>query len=480
MISDNLIYDVPNKCQIFTPVKYAKKLLDIVGYKRNLYGKKIIENSCGNGQILVEIVDRYIIDGKKNGLSHDIIQIGLQNDIIGFELDPVHVKSCKSELDKIAKKYNFFDIQWKIYQEDFLTFQMNDMSFDFIVGNPPYISYRDLNKETREFVRHNFMSCSVGKFDYCYPFIEKSLNILKQNGHFSYLIPTSIFKNVFACSLREIIKPHSVSIYDFKTIRIFSKALITSAIIYCEKGNNYPKLKYIDSVEDRKISIDKEILNNKWIFKSAYKFKNRKKRLGDYFNVSLSIATLRNRIYILTEYEENKNFLVVGKFKIEKKITRPAYSPRSKAYKKTEYIIFPYKYTEKGLSHYSENEIKKYFPYAYEYLRHFKNELDARNSDASAKWFEYGRSQALLHMNQEKLMMSTIITNKVNLYYLAHNEISYSGFYITSKGIYDLSIATSILESNDFLNYAYSHGIYTSGQSIRITADDIKNYQFDY
>ena len=43
------------KCQIFTPKENVIQLLDWIGYKTNLYGKKIIENSCGDGQILREI-----------------------------------------------------------------------------------------------------------------------------------------------------------------------------------------------------------------------------------------------------------------------------------------------------------------------------------------------------------------------------------------------------------------------------------------
>ena len=44
------------KCQVFTPNDYVKELLDSVGYIDNLYGKKILENSCGDGNILVEVV----------------------------------------------------------------------------------------------------------------------------------------------------------------------------------------------------------------------------------------------------------------------------------------------------------------------------------------------------------------------------------------------------------------------------------------
>lgn len=50
------------KCQVFTPENYVRELLDSVGYTEHLYGRKILENSCGDGNILVAVVQRYIDD----------------------------------------------------------------------------------------------------------------------------------------------------------------------------------------------------------------------------------------------------------------------------------------------------------------------------------------------------------------------------------------------------------------------------------
>ena len=57
------------KCQVFTPENYVRELLDSVGYKEDLYGRKMLENSCGDGNILVVVVQRYIDDCVANGLS---------------------------------------------------------------------------------------------------------------------------------------------------------------------------------------------------------------------------------------------------------------------------------------------------------------------------------------------------------------------------------------------------------------------------
>ena len=54
-----------SKCQIFTPSHIVKYMLDKIDYTSNVFGKKIIDNSCGTGNILVEVVERFIADAKK-------------------------------------------------------------------------------------------------------------------------------------------------------------------------------------------------------------------------------------------------------------------------------------------------------------------------------------------------------------------------------------------------------------------------------
>ena len=44
------------KCQIFTPKKTVAYMLDQIGYTEQVFGKRIVDNSCGNGQILIEVV----------------------------------------------------------------------------------------------------------------------------------------------------------------------------------------------------------------------------------------------------------------------------------------------------------------------------------------------------------------------------------------------------------------------------------------
>ena len=57
------------KCQIFTPTEIVNLMLDKVGYNKRIFGKKIIDNSCGNGNFLVEILRRFLQEAKRKKVS---------------------------------------------------------------------------------------------------------------------------------------------------------------------------------------------------------------------------------------------------------------------------------------------------------------------------------------------------------------------------------------------------------------------------
>ena len=49
-----------SNCQVPTPKKYVIQMLNFIKYKENVFEKHVLENSCGEGNILLEIVKRYI------------------------------------------------------------------------------------------------------------------------------------------------------------------------------------------------------------------------------------------------------------------------------------------------------------------------------------------------------------------------------------------------------------------------------------
>ncbi|MBW4080269.1 Eco57I restriction-modification methylase domain-containing protein [Paenibacillus sp. S150] len=468
------------KCQVFTPTEIVIELLNKVDYTVDLFGKKIIENACGDGNILTVIVERYITDCIKSGITIEKITMGLQEDIYGAEIDVEHYSKCIVNLNVVAKKYGLVGVKWNILNVDILKEDLQ-IKFDYVIGNPPYITYKDLDNETRSFVREKFEVCRTGKFDYCYAFIEASLKVLNENGKMSYLIPSSIFKNVFAQNLRDFLLPFVQQIYDYQTIKLFN-VMTSSAIVICDKGLMNDFVDYYNVDKGSSFAIGKKNLFGKWEFsKNKEATLKETAKFSDFFNASITIATLYNKAFVVSKYEEvadEGRYIKVNSSLIERNLLKVAASPRSLNYNKNGFIIFPYYYSEGKLQKYNEEEFERRFPEGTKYLKLFSDELKERDSDKNVKWFEYGRTQALAHLNQEKLLLSTVVTKQVKVYELSEECIPYSGIYITRKGKFNLDYAKNILESESFFNYVRSIGINANGSSLRITAKDINNFVF--
>lgn len=466
--------------QIPTPDKYVNILLDLIGYKNNLFGKVVLENSCGEGNILIEIVKRYIHDARSDNKNNNEIVTGLQHDIVAFEIDQNCIKRCIERLNTVLSSEGLPAVVWNIRNEDFL--KSANESFDFIIGNPPYITYHDLSEDTREYLRQNFLACSKGRFDYYYAFIEKSVMSLKETGRFAYLIPFNIFRNKFAENIRNIIKDDIIHIIDYSGQKVFSDATISSAIILCERNSCQHFLTYENVLGETKQFISKCSLGDKWFFDIT---KEHNIRFGDYFSVHNSVATLYNDAFLLTDYTQDDAYTYIDGYLIENNILYDAVSTKSiKNHlndSKKDKIIFPYKIYENGYEKFSEDEMMSQFPNALRYLQKFETQLSLRDINYKAKWYEYGRTQALREVYGKKLIIPMIITRFVVAYEASENSIPYAGYFVKAKHpeVYDLKFAKKVLESTDFYEYVKEHGTPTTSTSYRISVRDIENYCFN-
>lgn len=463
------------KYQIFTPQKVVEEMLDKLNYCNNLYGKKVLESSCGDGNILLFIVKRYIVSSINENFTLDEIKLGLEKDIYAVEIDPYYYNECLVNLEKLSSNFGINNVNWNLFNHDRLR-QTFELKFDYIIGNPPYIKYHDLESKNRLFLKTKYKSCSKGNFDYYYAFLEEDLHSLNETGKMAYLVPSNIFKNVHANELRSLIKENLIAIYDYTNQRIFKDILTSSSVIIIDKSTNTDHCSYHDLNKNKLININKASLHEKWIFKKNFCNEKKTVTFGEYFEASMPVATLLNEAYILRDYKETENFYEINQKKIEKNLVKDAASPRSIFLGREEKIIFPYFYNNGELLRYKPEAFEHYFPHAVKYLKDYTDRLAKRNSSPNIYWYEYGRTQALKHLNQPKLLISTVITKKIKVYDLDQNSVPYSGIYIIPKQGMNLEIAKEILETKSFLDYITSMGINVNSNSIRITARDINNF----
>lgn len=458
-----------SKCQHFTPSNIVEGMLDLANYKENLIGITVLENSFGCGNIIKAVVKRYIEYGLSKNVSKNKISDGLGKDIYGIELDENLYHECIKELNSIVAEYKLPPVKWQLFNDNALTHQYN-RTFDLVIGNPPYISYKEIDEDNRQFLKENFTVCKLGKPDYCYAFIELGIKLLSETGKLVQLIPNNIYKNVFAEQLRQLMKPHISVIRDYPNQKLFGNVLTSISVFLYDKKDICDELDYENVTDHIKFSIPRTNLSNKWLFTKNTGEQSEYVKFGDVFNASISIATLCNKAFVL-------NSTIAKEKEIEDQVLRKTVSPKTLRYQKDKQIIFPYFYQDGELKKYSDFEQR--FPNATKHLREYHNELDKRDSDKTANWYEYGRSQALAHLNSEKLLISTIITNNVEIYRLDAITIPFSGIYITViDDAYTLQDAMDILTSKEFMRYVKNIGISVSGESLRITCKDINNYKF--
>lgn len=467
-----------SKFQVPTPDKRVQEILDYAGYNNDLQGKRLLENSCGEGNFLIRIVERYIRDCKKKNMSTDIIKDGLEKDIVAYDTDVERVKICKSRLDEITKRYNVSTVKWNVTVRDFLN-ETSQQGFDFIIGNPPYCTYHDLTKEDRDYLKENYVTCHFGRYDYFYAFVEKSISMLNDGGKLFYLVPFSLFRNKSAQKLRKMLLGQLTQIVDYSGINLFENVTVTSTLIGYEKGTNFKEFVYFKPSEKKQKKIEKELLGDLWIFNAAM---GKGARFGDYFSVKNSVATLCNEAFLVTIIKEDDYYVYTDQGEaLERKLIKRAISVRSakKDNNKDIRIIYPYKSECGEIRHYENREFEKEFPNISKHLKRYENKLQKRAVAVGAKWFEYGRSQGLKHIGQKNLIMPMIVTNNVRLIETDEDVVPYAGYVITAIANYDLDVARKILKSADFIKYIRDHGTPTNSISYRVSVKEIEDFTFD-
>lgn len=485
--------------QVYTPDWIVHFILNEIGYFGNhILQKYIIEPSAGEGAFLIEIVKRYIFESKQQNKSLNTITEELSTYIYGVEIDHIAYERCINHLNKIIQIHlgENIAVKWNILNSDTLFwYHKYKEKFDFVVGNPPYIRIHNLKEETRVFLKKKFQF-STGGLDIYISFFEIGLKLLHKEGKLGYITPNSFLHNTSYKHFREFlkIKKNIQCITDFKSHKVFNGFSTYTAITILDKAYSNHFFQYKE-LNNEKIELVNQIpfseLNNqKWAFacedNSTFLetlFKNKNTPLKYFFDIQYGFATLRDKIFIGNCENTDQEIVLFNGFEVEKSILKKIV--KGSRYKgeenQIEWVIFPYEKKRQRYEPIGEENLKMNYPKAYAYLLFHKEELEKRDMDKGALWYEFGRSQGVESSHKEKIVVSTLVNGSVNYHKLSEDIFVYSGIFITQKkDLADWSLIENVLKSEEFFKYIRLTGKHFSGGYKSISTKQLKEYKIDY
>lgn len=311
------------------------------------------------------------------------------------------------------------EFNFNLYVGNSLDFDFNSVvnnfsGFSAIVGNPPYVCSRNLDSVSKSLLNKWEVS-STGHPDLYIPFFEIALSLLKDSGYLGYITMNSFFKSLNGRALRAYFSRNKfqMSILDFGGVQVFdSRSTYTCICLIQNKPTDQISYKKVTSIGKlslkslRKLTYQKLDDYNGWNFQS-YKIINKIESIGTpfhkVFNTSSGIATLKNNVFIIDYIDEDEKYYYLSDDeKVEKSVCVDIINPnkfiRSKDIDKIKKkIIFPYIYTDNGISIIPESEFKQQYSATYKYLKAHEKDLLSRDKGKGnyPEWYAYGRTQGL-------------------------------------------------------------------------------------
>ncbi|MBO5481150.1 MAG: N-6 DNA methylase [Clostridia bacterium] len=459
--------------RVYTPNFIVNNILDLSSY----YGEKIllkhaIDNSCGDGAFLKEVVKRYCEESIKRKVNLDSIKKELEYYIHGIEIDEIERTKCIDNLENVSRTYGIYNVKWDIICGDALKECKFDGKMDFVLGNPPYIRIHNLG-DSFDNVK-NFSFAQSGMTDIYIVFYEIGIKMLNETGVLGYITPSSFFNSVAGSFMRrELIRQNLLSkVVNLRHFQAF-KATTYTTIIILEKNRRKEEIEYYEYNERNLIPYYVDTLSsNDFYISDAYYFaKKSELRLLKkiFFNLGKSDILVKNGYATLCDGVFINTFLFQSKYII------PVIKASTGA---TNKIIYPYDENTKLIS----QEVLSNEKELYAYLVAHKKDLQKRTNEKSEDkyWYAFGRSQALNDTYRDKLSINTLLRTIKDwkIVFAPKGTGVYSGLYITSKIISYESIENA-LKSEEFISYIALLGKYKNGGYYTFSSKDVKSY-LDY
>lgn len=435
--------------QTYTPAFVVRKVLDDAGFfGTNILGKSILDPACGDGRFLTEIVKRIVAVSPTDDLKKNL------ECVYGWDIDAEAVNACIENLNQIVEAFQW-NVAWNVSVFDSIRKIQNQSlfaeakkTFDFVVGNPPYVRIQHLDERQRKFLQSNYSFCQSGSTDLYIAFFELASGLLNPDGICAFVTPNTFLYTETGKKLRQYFSENKnvIRLTNYGDVLLFPGISTYSAVTVFGKSKQsffvYEKTNSTGSVFKK--VVNSEALNSEiWSF---FDDENRPKgkKLREIADIHVGITTLADNLYIFKVLERHGDTTTIvtksgRKVEIESEILKPiikASTVKSAKDPINEVVLFPYKKIDGKHVVISETELTQKYPLAYGYLSSVKDELAKRDAGKPnpVAWYAFGRSQGLDTSFGPKILFSPMNKTPNFVWRPEEDATFYSGYCIKYEG----------------------------------------------
>jgi adenine-specific DNA-methyltransferase len=320
-----LLFEKINKLRggYYTPEIMANFMANWINPKADM---KILEPSCGDGQLLIPIIEHLLQITNPKTISQNLLAI---------ELIPTESEKTIQRLTKLGVNGNHV-----VQTADFFDYYTNNLengTFDAIIGNPPYLRFHDFPTTSKrlafKIMEENGLKPS-GFTNSWVPFLIVSSLLLNETGKLAMIVPAQLFHVNYAQETRLFLSEH----FSRLTIVTFDKLMFPQAqqdvviLLGDRYSDNHEGIRLIEvdneeALENINIEhIEKNYIRNekpldhsseKWtqyylqkediVLVRKYRNSTLFKQIGDICSIDIGVVTGKNKYFILNQEQKENN-----------------------------------------------------------------------------------------------------------------------------------------------------------------------------
>ncbi len=160
-------------------------------------------------------------------------------DIVKQELSEQGINIDFGDIDMSANSQFFL---WHTWFHDVFS-RPSKEGFDIVIGNPPYVSSKELKSEDKALYKQYFVTAN-NQMDLYALFIELASKLLKPNAVSSYIVPDSLIGRSNFATTRQLLICNNTILNWVHLNKVFESANVAS-VIYVFKNNILPDYSFI-------------------------------------------------------------------------------------------------------------------------------------------------------------------------------------------------------------------------------------------